>query len=156
MRTFWLGSTSASIMLATLLCFMGTPGLSLAGESGKPVKPSTPAPKAKSVKPKTDVIKYRSAETAAKATACFGESPKIEKLTPDEGPTGHTITIKGSQFGTPDCLRTVAFGPGHSATYTVKNGSTITATVPANSRKGLVLVTVTTASGEDSKPFLIK
>ena len=32
----------------------------------------------------------------------------------------------------------------------------ITATVPPAGRKGLAIVTVTTASGEDSKPFLIK
>jgi len=38
----------------------------------------------------------------------------------------------------------------------VKNETTITTTVPAGGRKGLAMLTVTTASGEDSKAFLVK
>jgi hypothetical protein len=38
----------------------------------------------------------------------------------------------------------------------MKDETTITATVPKGGRKGLTIVTVTTASGEDSKPFLTK
>ena len=61
-----------------------------------------------------------------------------------------------SGIGSADCLRGVSFGPGHAATFKMKDESTITATVPKGGRKGLTIVTVTTASGEDSKPFLTK
>jgi hypothetical protein len=50
----------------------------------------------------------------------------------------------------------VSFGPGHASAFTLKNESTIVATVPTGSRKGLVMVTVTTASGENSKVFMVK
>ncbi|MDK2743145.1 MAG: IPT/TIG domain-containing protein [Nitrospira sp.] len=112
-------------------------------------------PQSKSVKPKADP-KFHSAETAAKAKACFGMAPQIAKLVPDEGKPGAKVTIKGMQFGSPECLRGVSFGPGQAAVFTMRNESTIVATVPTISRKGLVIVTVTTASGEDSKAFLLK
>ena len=112
-------------------------------------------PQAKATKPKAEA-KFHTAETAAKATSCFGVAPQIEKLVPDEGKPGEKVAIKGMQFGSPDCLRGVSFGPGHASTFTMKNESTIVTTVPTGGRKGLVMVTVTTASGEDSKVFLVK
>ena len=96
------------------------------------------------------------AEKAGAAKACFGEAPRIAKLAPDEGKAGDKVTITGANFGSADCLRGVSFGPGHAATFKLKNETTITATVPPAGRKGLAIVTVTTASGEDSKPFLMK
>ena len=112
-------------------------------------------PQAKTVKPKAEA-KFHTAETAAKATTCFGDAPKIDKLVPDEGKPGAQVTIKGDQFGSPDCLRGVSFGPGDAAAFTMKNESTIVTTVPTGGRKGLVMVTVTTASGADSKVFMVK
>lgn len=117
-------------------------------------------PKAKSdskaAKPGSPKPTYKTAETANKGKSCFGDAPKIIKLSPDEGKAGDQITITGEKFGSAECLRGISFGPGHAAKYTVKNGTTITTTVPTGGRKGLALVTVTTASGEDSKSFLIK
>ncbi len=113
------------------------------------------APQSKAVKPKTEP-KFHTAETAAKAKACFGVAPHIDKLVPDEGKPGAKVTIKGAQFGSPHCLRSVSFGPGQAAAFTMRNESTIQTTVPTIGRKGLVIVTVTTASGEDSKAFLVK
>jgi hypothetical protein len=127
-----------------------------AADQEKPAKKPKPSPQAKAPKSKTDKPTYHTAEKAAKAKACFGEAPKIEKLTPDEGKAGDKVTITGTKFGLADCLRGVSFGPGNEATYTMKNETTITATVPKAGRKGLAIVTVTTASGQDSKPFLMK
>ncbi|TKB73300.1 MAG: hypothetical protein E8D46_12785 [Nitrospira sp.] len=93
--------------------------------------------------------------TTGKSTACFGEAPQLDKVTPDEGKAGDKVTITGSSFGTAACLRGVSFGPGHPAQFQQKNNS-ITTTVPSGGKKGLVLLTVTTASGENSKPFLVK
>ncbi len=100
--------------------------------------------------------KYTSAETAAKAQACFGETPKIQSVTPDEGKAGETITISGKGFGPTGCLRSLSFGPGYPAAFTFVNDTQITATVPKGRRKGMAMLTVTTASGEDSKGFLVK
>jgi len=109
---------------------------------------STPAPKATNQK-------FASAETAGKADSCFGEAPTLDWLTPDEGKAGDKVTITGTNFGESACLRGVSFGPGHPAQFQQTNNS-ITTTVPSNGKKGLVLLTVTTASGENSKPFLVK
>ena len=38
--------------------------------------------------PKATGPKFASAETAGKADSCFGETPKLDKLTPDEGKAG--------------------------------------------------------------------
>jgi hypothetical protein len=105
--------------------------------------------------PKATAKKFASAETAGKGQSCFGEAPKLDKLTPDEGKAGDKVTITGSNFGAAACLRGVSFGPGHPAQFKQTNDS-ITTTVPSGGKKGLVLLTVTTASGESSKPFLVK
>ena len=117
------------------------------------VQPKTAEPKV--VEPKIEP-KPQTAETATADNACFGVAPQIESLVPDEGEPGVKVAIKGAEFGSPDCLRGVSFGPGHASDFTMKDESTILATVPTGSQKGLVMVTVTTASGEDSKVFMVK
>ena len=129
-----------------------TPAVTWAAEQGtqekkakKPVQARTNATTAKSSMP----------ENAGKPTACFGEAPQLDKVTPDEGKAGDKVTITGSSFGTTACLRGVSFGPGHPAQFQQTKDS-ITTTVPNGGKKGLVLLSVTTASGENSKPFLVK
>jgi hypothetical protein len=112
------------------------------------MRASTPAPK-------MAATKSAMPETSGKSTACFGEAPKLDKVTPDEGKAGDKVTITGTSFGEAACLRGVSFGPGHPAQFRQTNDS-ITTTVPSGGKKGLVLLTVTTASGENSKPFLMK
>ena len=85
-------------------------------------------PRANALAPQATSPKFDSAGTAGKAESCFGEAA---------------------------CLRGVSFGPGHPAQFQQTNGS-ITTTVPSGGKKGLVLLTVTTASGENSKAFLVK
>lgn len=148
--------TMVLIGVIALVLAASNPGQALAAEKEQPAKKPKAAPEAKAAKPKADQPKFKTAETAAKSKACFGEAPKIEKVTPDEGKAGDKVTITGKKFGTVDCLRGVSFGPGHAATFTMKNDTTITATVPSGGRKGLAMLTVTTASGEDSKAFLVK
>ncbi|MGQ0811723.1 MAG: IPT/TIG domain-containing protein [Nitrospiraceae bacterium] len=101
-------------------------------------------------------IKASGAAEVAKATACFGDVPKIEKVSPDEGKAGDKVTITGKNFGVQGCLTGVSFGPGHGAKFQQASDTEISATVPTGGRKGLAIVSVTTASGEDSKPFLVK
>jgi hypothetical protein len=105
--------------------------------------------------PKATAPKFATTETAGKAPSCFGEAPKLDKLTPDEGKAGVKVIITGTNFGEAACLRGVSFGPGHPAQFRQTNDS-ITTTVPRGGKKGLVLLTVTTASGENSRPFLVK
>ena len=129
-----------------------TPAVTWAAE------PSTQEKKAKKpARARTNATTTKSAmpENAGKSTACFGEAPTLDKVTPDEGKAGDKVTITGSSFGTTACLRSVSFGPGHPAKFHQTNDS-ITTTVPTGGKKGLVLLSVTTASGENSKPFLVK
>jgi len=140
--------------LALVLAASAPSGI-FAAEKDKTAKKKA-TPDAKVSKPKTAKPKFQTAETAAKATACFGEAPKIENVVPDEAKAGEKVTITGTKFGSADCLRSVSFGPGHAAKFTVQSDTTITTTVPTGVRKGLALLTVTTASGEDSKSFFLK
>ena len=144
MPTYRVHCTVAYAALAGLLMVLMSPTLSPAEDQ----RPSSKKPVASP--------KYRTAEIVAKARACEGIAPQIQKLVPDEGKPGSKVTITGMQFGSPECLRSVSFGPGHVATFSMSKEGTIVTTVPANNRKGLVILTVTTASGEDSKPFLVK
>ncbi len=115
--------------------------------------PKSPAPKATA--PQVAAPKFATAETAGNAPFCFGEAPNLDKLTPDEGEAGDKVTITGTNFGEAACLRGVSFGPGHPAQFQQTDDG-ITTTVPSGGTKGLVLLTVTTASGENSRPFLVK
>ena len=121
-----------------------------AKKAKKPTRAHTSTPT-----PNATAPKFASAETAGKAESCFGEAPTLDWLTPDEGKAGDKVTITGTNFGEAACLRGVSFGPGHPAQFQQTNNS-ITTIVPSNGKKGLVLLTVTTASGENSKPFLVK
>lgn len=112
------------------------------------------------VSPRGGTVKVQStrasgAAIVAKSKSCVGETPEIAKVKPDEGKAGETVTITGRNFGSPGCLRSVSFGPGNPAKFTHDSDSTVTATVPSGKR-GNVILTLTTASGEDSKPFLAK
>jgi hypothetical protein len=122
-----------------------------AKQANNPPQASTKKAPAK----KAAAPKFASAETAGKAPSCFGEAPTLDKLTPDEGKAGDKVIITGTRFGEAACLRGVSFGPGHPAQFKQTNDS-ITTIVPKGGKKGLVLLTVTTASGENSKPFLVK
>lgn len=113
------------------------------------------APTLKTTAPKVAAPTYATAETAGNAPSCFGEAPQLDWLTPDEGKAGDKVIITGTNFGEAACLRGVSFGPGHPAQFQQTDDS-ITTTVPSGGKKGLVLLTITTASGENSKPFLVK
>ena len=147
----------AVMLSATMFGFVNlSQGTAMAAEQTQPTKKSKIKVEATAAPSKPAMSKFHTAETAGKAKACFGIAPQIEKVSPDEGKAGDNVTITGSKLGPADCLRSVSFGPGHIAMFTMKNDTTITATVPAGGRKGLALLTVTTASGEDSKSFLVK
>jgi len=130
-------------------------------ERDKPIQKEKPAkkPKAQSAQ-KGRVIegatRASGADKVTKSTACFGVTPKIDHVTPDEVKAGDTITITGKDFGSAGCLSSISFGPGNQATFEQKDESVVTATVPALKKKGIVLLTVTTASGEDSKAVFVK
>lgn len=138
-------------------------GMALSGpsHSAEPEKATAKSKSSATTKPAAKKAtatstKYQSAENAGKATACFGMAPSIEKVSPDEGKAGDKVTITGTNFGNSDCLRSISFGPGHAATFKIESDTKISATVPSGGRKGLAMLTVTTASGEGSKAFLVK
>jgi hypothetical protein len=154
MRSNWKMGVLVGMVAVGFIC--GTLGMAPAAEPEAKAKKPKASQEPKAAKPKVEKPKFKTAETAGKATACFGVAPKIDKVSPDEGKAGDKVTITGTNFGTVDCLRSVSFGPGHTATFKMESATKITATVPSGGRKGLAILTVTTASGEDSKPFLVK
>lgn len=155
-------SITIAIGVLALSLAMISPAVTWAAEPAKqekkakkPAKTPTNASASKAASTKMTAPKFASAETAGKAPSCFGEAPKLDKVTPDEGKSGTKVIIIGTNFGEAACLRGVSFGPGHPAKFQQTNDR-ITTTVPQGGKKGLVLLTVTTASGENSKPFLVK
>jgi hypothetical protein len=90
-----------------------------------------------------------------KGRVCSGETPKIKKISPDEGKAGDKVTITGENFGEPGCVNMVSFGPGSPAKFTQVDDKTITATV-TDGKKGMELLTVTGATSTATKSFLRK
>ena len=90
-----------------------------------------------------------------KGVSCGGDTPKIKKVTPDEGKAGDKVTIAGENFGASGCVSMVSFGPGSPAKFTHVDDKTITATVP-DGKKGMELLTVTGFTASATKPFLRK
>jgi len=144
-------------LLLTVLVVVSPVGVTVAwsAEKEKPIKKEKSVQPAKKGTTSKGATKAPGAGIVDTATACFGDTPKIETVKPDEGKTGDKVTITGTNFGAPGCLSSVSFGPGSPATFVHVNESTVTATVPSG-KKGIRLLTVTTASGEDSKPFFVK
>ena len=85
--------TIVGIVLIALTLIAGHPVAGLAADKTTPTKKPKASADAKTPKSKTDKPTYQTAEKAAKAKACFGEAPKIEKLSPDEGKAGQKVTI---------------------------------------------------------------
>jgi hypothetical protein len=137
-----------------------TLGLAAITSAAEPIKQEEKAGKSAQRRTSTPALqapakKFSTAEIAGNAPSCFGEAPTLNKLSPDQGKAGEKVTITGVNFGAAACLRGVSFGPGHPAQFRQTNDSIVT-TVPSGGKKGLVLLTVTTASGESSKSFLVK
>ena len=150
-------TVTATGMLTLMLMLFLPAGPTWPADAEKPAKKEKavqPSKKAKTA-PKGEATKGSGAAIVAKSKACFGETPKIEKVQPDEGKVDTKVTITGKNFGAPGCLSMVSFGPGSPAKFVHQDETTVTTTVPA-AKKGLRLLTVTTASGEDSKPFLVR
>jgi len=144
--------TATTALVAAFLFF--TAGVAGAAEKDKTTR-TKPAPAARGGSVKVESTKASGAAIVAKAKACVGETPEIDKVKPDEAKAGEKVTITGRNFGTPGCLSGVSFGPGNPAKFTHVSDSTVTATVPSG-KKGNTILTVTNASGGDSKPFLVK
>jgi hypothetical protein len=72
--------------------------------------------------------------------------PTVTNVSPASGPNtgGATVTITGTGFSG---ATAVHFGSGHTATFSVDDPTTITATAPATGTLGPVDVTVTTPGG---------
>lgn len=159
-------SRKAAVMGAVSLLLMGAVAVTPAeaADKGQEKPAAKEKAAAKQAAPKADrsgtahVSSTRASGAALVATqqACFGDAPQIEKIKPDQGKAGDAITIVGKNFGAKGCLNGVAFGPGGAAKFVYVNENMITAMVPASGKKGLRLLTVSTASGEASKPFVIK
>jgi hypothetical protein len=107
----------------------------------------------------TESIKGHDEQTVAKDPICdSSRRPKISHVEPDEAKPGHTVTIKGENFGTRDCFRGVAFsaaGPS-KIDYKLVNDTTIEVIVP-DVRPGMSFIDVVASGGNArSKAFLVQ
>ena len=139
------------------LAFAGQVGLALAAEGAKKQKKAQETPAASQPGGGIESNKAKASESSrlTKGRSCSGATPKIKKVTPDEGKPGDKVTIAGENFGEPGCVSMVSFGPGGAAKFTQVDDRIIMVTVP-DGKKGIELLTVTGFTGGDSKPFLRK
>jgi hypothetical protein len=139
------------------VAFAGQFGLAVAADEPKKEKKVKEAPAA--AKPgggiQSNKAKASESPRLTKGRVCSGETPKIKKISPDEGKAGDKVTITGENFGEPGCVNMVSFGPGSPAKFTQVDDKTITATV-TDGKKGMELLTVTGATSTATKSFLRK
>ena len=155
--------TSVFLAIGIALVMSGTLGVSPSGAAEKAEKKAKAVktePSSKKVSVQSGTVKVESTKASgagivAKSKACGGDPPKLEKVKPDEGKAGDKILLLGRNFGSPGCTPTVSFGPGNPAKVTHEDDTKVSVTVPQG-KKGIELLTLTTAGGEDSKPFLVK
>ncbi len=104
-------------------------------------------------------IKGHDEQKVEKDPVCdSSKKPKILRVEPDEAKPGHTITIKGENFGSKDCFRGVAFSAAGSTKidYKFVNDTTIEAIVP-DAQPGMSFIDVVASGGNArSKAFLIQ
>ena len=138
------------------VAFAGQLGLAAAAdEPKKEKKAEAPAAGQPGGGIQSNKAKASESPRLTKGRVCPGETPKITKVTPDEGKTGDKVTITGVGFGDTGCVTMVSFGPGSPAKFTQVDDNTITATVPEG-KKGMELLTVTGSTSTATKPFLHK
>ena len=145
---------SSVVGVLAAFAFVGQVGLAVAAEEQKKAK-DAPAASQPGGGIQSNKAKASESPRLTKGKSCSGATPKIRKVTPDEGKTGDKVTIAGENFGEPGCVSMVSFGPGGAAKFSQVDDRTITVTVPAG-KKGVQLLTVTGFTGEDTKPFLRK
>ena len=143
--------------ILAVLAFAGQVSLAVAAEESKKETKAKEPPAASQPGGGIESNKAKASESPrlTKGRSCSGATPKIKKITPDEGKPGDKVTIAGENFGEPGCVSMVSFGPGGAAKFTQVDDRIIMVTVP-NGKKGIELLTVTGFTGEDSKPFLRK
>ena len=83
-----------------------------------------------------------------------GQTPTIDKLTPESGAVGDLVTIHGSNFGQKQDSSTVTFG-GKQVKSAIWSDDSIVVSVPQGAKSGDVVVTVE-GKGKASKPFVVK
>jgi hypothetical protein len=97
------------------------------------------------------------APKAGVSSACsqYAKAPKVSNISPTKGKPKVTVTIKGLNFSGPSKITDVTFGGGKSATFKVKNSTTLTTRVPKGAKTGGITVT-NCAGSATSKKFTVK
>ena len=104
---------AVAIALTTSGLSLVNPVMTLAAEDNKPAKKKKPDTSAKPGKPKSTTpksgpttkapskdgaIRASGADAVDKAQACYGDAPKIESISPDEGTAGAKVMITGKKL----------------------------------------------------------
>ena len=141
------------------VAFAGQVGLAGAADEPKKDQPKKEKKAPAATQPgggiQSNKAKASESPRLTKGRVCSGETPKIKKISPDEGKAGDKVTITGENFGELGCVTMVSFGPGSPAKFTQVDDKTITATV-TDGKKGMELLTVTGATSTATKSFLRK
>ncbi|HMS82815.1 MAG TPA: IPT/TIG domain-containing protein [Nitrospira sp.] len=104
-------------------------------------------------------IKGHDEQTLEQDPVCdSSRKPKIVHVEPDEAKPGHTIHIKGENFGTQACFRGVAFSAaGHAKIdYKFVDDTTLEVSVP-DIQPGMSFIDIVAGGGNArSKAFLVQ
>ncbi|MGD8748499.1 MAG: IPT/TIG domain-containing protein, partial [Balneolaceae bacterium] len=84
-----------------------------------------------------------------------GGPPSISSFSPDAGPAGTEVTIKGENFSSTASENTVIFGGNNEATVNSASASELKVTVPDGATTGKIKVTVGTESVESGAKFAV-
>jgi hypothetical protein len=131
----------------TVVTFDGTAGTSLSVSSATRLTVRTPAHAAGDI----NVIVSVRGVASAPATFTYVAPPTITDVSPNAGPLGGgtTVTITGTGL---TGATAVTFGGTNATSYTVENGTTITAVTPSRASAGTVAVRVVTPYGAVNAP----
>ena len=145
------------VLILSIIAFAGATNIASGAEGPQKGKKLTREAYTPTTQPGEGIksIRASGADSVAKSQSCSTATPKIKKITPDEGKAGDRVTITGVNFGKAGCVSGVSFGPGSPAKFTQQDDKTVSATVPEG-HKGLEMLTLTGFTGEDSKIFVRK
>jgi len=157
-----LGGTSVGITGtnfiagATTVAFGGTAATSVTVNSATSITAvSPPGSSAGTVDVTVTTAGGTSATSSADLFTYVVTAPSVSNLNPSSGAVGSTVTIKGTNFGSPQGNSTVSFNGVKATTINSWSNTQISADVPATATTGPVVVTVDGSASNNDQIFSV-